>query len=213
VVTDTNYARSERSELCDLFLALGPDQPTLCAGWVTQDLAAHLVVRERRFDASPGIMLKPLAGHLAKVQARYAQLPYQELIGLVRNPPAWSPLAMGPVDRLTNTNEFFIHHEDVRRAQPDWIPRPLPEAHLAALWTRVPVAARFGLRKFPAAVVVTAPGHGEARAGDKQGPEVRLSADPAELTLFLGGRQAAAQVDLTGPDELVGRLRGARLGV
>ena len=36
----------ERSELCDLFLAVGPEAPTLCDGWTTLDLAAHLVVRE-----------------------------------------------------------------------------------------------------------------------------------------------------------------------
>src|SRR5882762_622635 len=36
----------ERRELCDLFLELGPDAPTLCEGWTTLDLAAHLVLRE-----------------------------------------------------------------------------------------------------------------------------------------------------------------------
>jgi uncharacterized protein (TIGR03083 family) len=44
-------ARAERAALCDLFDEVGPDAPTLCAGWTTRDLAAHLVIRERRADA------------------------------------------------------------------------------------------------------------------------------------------------------------------
>ncbi|MGD0448569.1 MAG: maleylpyruvate isomerase family mycothiol-dependent enzyme [Candidatus Dormibacteria bacterium] len=37
----------ERRELCDLLIQVGPDAPTLCEGWTTSDLAAHLVLRER----------------------------------------------------------------------------------------------------------------------------------------------------------------------
>ena len=47
----TSVAATERADLCDLFRAVGPDAPTLCEGWTTRDLAAHLVVRERRPDA------------------------------------------------------------------------------------------------------------------------------------------------------------------
>jgi uncharacterized protein (TIGR03083 family) len=38
-------AQEERNELCDLMLETGPDAPTLCEGWTTRDLAAHLVIR------------------------------------------------------------------------------------------------------------------------------------------------------------------------
>jgi uncharacterized protein (TIGR03083 family) len=58
----------ERAALCDLLDELGPDQPTLCTGWQTRDLAAHLVVRERRPDAAPGILFAPLAGYTKRVQ-------------------------------------------------------------------------------------------------------------------------------------------------
>ena len=30
-----------------------------------------------------------------------------------------------PIDELVNTVEFFVHHEDVRRAAPGWTPRSL----------------------------------------------------------------------------------------
>ncbi|MFL6076285.1 MAG: TIGR03085 family metal-binding protein [Mycobacteriales bacterium] len=112
----TNYSRSERIALADLLEELGPDAPTLCEGWTTADLAAHLVVRERRPDAGLGIVASPLARWTANVQAsakkRYG---YQQLTQLVRQgPPLWSPLR--PVDALANTVEYFVHHEDVRRA-------------------------------------------------------------------------------------------------
>ena len=47
----------ERRELCDLLEEVGPDAPTLCEGWTTFDLAAHLAVRERDLRAAPGILL------------------------------------------------------------------------------------------------------------------------------------------------------------
>lgn len=55
-------ARSERSALADLLEQVGPAQPTLCAGWDTEDLLAHLLVRERRPDAAAGMLIIPLAG-------------------------------------------------------------------------------------------------------------------------------------------------------
>ena len=50
----TRHARAERASLCDLLAEVGPDAPTLCEGWTTALLAAHLVVRERRPDGGPG---------------------------------------------------------------------------------------------------------------------------------------------------------------
>lgn len=48
-------ARRERRALVATFREVGPQAPTLCEGWNTTDLAAHLVVRERRLDATAGI--------------------------------------------------------------------------------------------------------------------------------------------------------------
>ena len=41
-------AAAERHDLCDTFLEVGPEAPTLCSPWRTRDLAAHLVLREHR---------------------------------------------------------------------------------------------------------------------------------------------------------------------
>jgi uncharacterized protein (TIGR03085 family) len=211
-VTRINFAQAERAALGDLLTELGPDRPTLCEGWTTRDLAAHLVVRDRRPDAAAGILVKPLAGHMERVRRAAAGRPYDELLALLRKAPAWSFAALGPLDRAVNTLEFFIHHEDVRRAQPDWQPRALSRAHDRALWTVIPPSARLALRRFPAGVRIEAPGHGHGRAGRGE-PVVTVTGSPGELALFLSGRQRAARVEVTGPDELTGKLREARLGV
>ncbi len=65
-----SYSREERLALCGLLEKTGPDAPTLCEGWNTGDLAAHLVLRERRPDAAAGILGGPLAGYTTRVQNR-----------------------------------------------------------------------------------------------------------------------------------------------
>jgi uncharacterized protein (TIGR03085 family) len=198
--------------LCDLFEAVGPDRPTLCAGWTTHDLAAHLVVREHRPDAAAGIVFKPLAAHLERVRVETLKRPYEKLVKTVRTPPIWSLATIGPLDRVTNTLEFFIHHEDVRRGVPEWKPRPLSREYGKALWTVVPGSARLGLWRLPFGVEITAPGYGSAKAG-RGSAQVSVTGDPGELALFFSGRQRAAEVEVTGPEELTARLRKARLGI
>ena len=67
-----SIASRERAALADLLVELGPDAPTLCAGWDTRDLAAHLAVRERRPDATPGVAVPALAGWTERVQTGYS---------------------------------------------------------------------------------------------------------------------------------------------
>lgn len=89
----TDYARSERLALADLLARLGPDAPTLCEGWTTRDLAAHLVVRDRRPDASAGQLIKGLRPYGEKVRLAKAAEPYEHILEQVRRPPWWSPSA------------------------------------------------------------------------------------------------------------------------
>ena len=133
-----SIAAYERDALATLLDESGPDAPTLCEGWTTRDLAAHLVTRERRGDAALGLALKPLAGHMESVQRSYARRPYDELVAKVRDgAPFWSAFRWPGADRLLNTTEYFVHHEDVRRAQPGWEPRDLPAAVQDGLWAAV----------------------------------------------------------------------------
>ncbi|MEN3358667.1 MAG: hypothetical protein V7637_2649, partial [Mycobacteriales bacterium] len=58
----TDHASAERAAVADLLDSLGPDAPTLCEGWSTYDLAAHLALRDRVPAAWPGIALRRFAG-------------------------------------------------------------------------------------------------------------------------------------------------------
>ena len=112
------FAKSERAELCDLFDKVGPHAPTLCEGWDTHDLAAHLWIRETDPVGASGIVAKPLSSlserRMAEIKQRWE---YPELVDRVRRGPArFSIFAIPGVDEGANTTEFFIHHEDVRRA-------------------------------------------------------------------------------------------------
>ncbi|WP_223167690.1 TIGR03085 family metal-binding protein [Nonomuraea sp. SYSU D8015] len=208
-----NHARDERSALCDLFDRLGPEAPTLCTGWTTYDLAAHLVLRERRPDAMGGIALKPLAGYTASVQnGLKARHPYPELVGLVRKPGGVYGL-LPALDEAVNTLELFVHHEDVRRAQPSWEPRELPADLDGLIWKRVSSGARLMLRRSPVGVVLHRLGGGVAVGGSRQGPRVEVTGAASELLMFCFGRQAHARVELTGEPGAVARLRAASLGI
>ena len=77
----------ERAALADLLDELGPDEPTLCEGWATRDLAAHLVIREGRPDVNAGIAIPLLAGRTARAQATLAAGDFTQLVDRVRTGP------------------------------------------------------------------------------------------------------------------------------
>src|SRR5919112_3944556 len=106
-------AQRERRALVDTMRGVGPDHPTLCGDWTTRDLAAHLVIRERRVDAAPGILIPKFAGYTERVQTQVAaETDWDELLTLVGSgPPTLSPFKL--LDPLINVTEMFIHHEDV----------------------------------------------------------------------------------------------------
>ncbi|QDY76291.1 TIGR03085 family metal-binding protein [Streptomyces qinzhouensis] len=209
----STHAKRERLILADLLESVGPDAPTLCDGWRARDLAAHTVVRERRPDAAGGILIGPLKGRLERVQAEYAAKPYEELIQLIRTgPPRLSPLGIKLLDEAANTVEFYVHAEDVRRAQPDWTPRPLDRVFEDALWARLERSARVLGRRSPAGLVLRRP-DGRTAVARRGAPVVTVSGGPGELTMFALGRQGAAQVDLEGEPEAVEKVRTSRIGL
>lgn len=209
----STHAKRERLLLADLLESAGPDAPTLCEGWTARDLAAHVVVRERRADAAGGLVIKPLASRLERVQAEFAAKPYDELIRLIRTgPPRLSPYALKQIDEAANTVEFFVHAEDVRRAAPDWGPRELSSVFADVLWSRIERMARVLGRKAPVGLVLRRP-DGQTAVAHRGTPVVTVTGEPGELTLFLFGRQGAAKVELDGDKEAVARLQEAKLGL
>ncbi|MEU8999789.1 TIGR03085 family metal-binding protein [Streptomyces caniferus] len=209
----STHAKRERLLLADLLESAGPEAPTLCENWSARDLAAHVVVRERRADAAGGILVKPLAARLERVQAEFAGRPYEELIRLIRTgPPRMSPFALKQIDEASNTVEFYVHAEDVRRARPDWTPRELDPVFADVLWSRIERMARVLGRKSPVGLVLRRP-DGRTAVAHRGTPVVTVVGEPGELTMFAFGRQDVAEVELDGDKEAIERLRAAKLGV
>ena len=204
-------AQAERRALCDLLSTLGPDAPTLCEGWSTLDLAAHLVVRERRPDAGIGILFPPASGWTERVRTRARSQGLALLLDRVRSgPPRWSFFALA--DGALNTIEYFVHHEDVRRAQPGWEPRALAATTQDELWRRLRGGARLMFRKVPGGLVLQRPDGSTHRARSGP-PDVTLVGEPAELVLFAMGRKDHARVELLGDAQAVERVRRAGTGL
>ncbi|GAA4550311.1 TIGR03085 family metal-binding protein [Streptomyces massasporeus] len=210
----STHAKRERLLLADLLETAGPDAPTLCEGWTTRDLAAHVVVRERRPDAAGGMLIKQLAPRLDKVMAEYTDKPYEELIQLIRTgPPRFSPFSLKPVDEASNIIEFYVHTEDVRRAQPDWSPRDLDPVFQDALWSRLERTARLMGRGVPTGLVLRRP-DGQTAVAHRGTPVVTVTGEPSELVLFSYGRQSAAKVDLDGDENAIAKLHESKqLGI
>lgn len=204
----STVAQRERAALADLFDQLGPDQPTLCEGWDTQDLLTHLVVRERRPDAAVGISLPVAKGWTDRVGADYEKAPWTEQVQRFRDgPPFFNPVSLSPVDSLLNTAEFFIHHEDARRGQPGWTVRDLDadttDAVLRQL--RSPMS-KMAAKKLGVGVIAQVPDGPriELAAGD---PTLTVTGQPGELLMWLSGRRDDCQVEIAGTPQALAALR------
>jgi len=206
-------AQTERSALCDTALQVGEDQPTLCGDWTVKDLVTHLLVRERSLGAV-GIAVSPLSGLTEREMRRLARTDFAELVERVRTgPPRWSPYAVPKLDTMFNTLEYFVHHEDIRRAQPSWEPRDLTDDQQKLLWSMVRTAGKGLVRNAPVGVILrNATTGSEAVLKDASEPVV-VTGLPSEVTMFAFGRQAKSRVELSGPDEAIAALTGSALGI
>jgi uncharacterized protein (TIGR03085 family) len=205
------WAQTEKKALVETLRRADPDAATLCAGWNTRRLLAHLVQREQDprgglgdalLRAEPG--RERYLGRLADGAASpegYAALLARFLAG----PPRWSPMSWA--SEQLNLLEYVIHHEDVRRAgstSPG--PRVLPEHERQRIWQPLPLLARLRYRSAPVGVVLA--GLGGPRATVKSGaPAVTLTGEPVELALYTSGRRSVAHVQVSGPPEAVARFQ------
>ena len=195
-----SFAQKERERLAELFLQVGPDAPTLNEGWTTQDLAIHLLVRESKPAAAPGIFIDALSGLTEEETQKQQSRPYEDVVReWAAGPPVW----MKPLNTAMNTSEHFIHHEDVRRGGGVVEPREFSQAVNEQLFA---LAKRFGaltMRKAPVPVILTPPNLPPVTLADKAGVAkrgdhvLRVSGEPGELLLWVSGRDAV-NVNLTG---------------
>ena len=204
----------ERAQLCDLLDELGPGAPTLIAPWTTRDLAAHLVLREHDWMAGPGLVLPGAWGRLAeRRQSALARRDFTWLVATFRSGPPPGFFRAGWVRQLASLNEFFVHHEDVRRAN-GLGPRTNEQALDEALWRNVRRAPWILARRLRGAgLEVEWAGTGQTVRARRGEPAVHIAGPPGELLLYLFGRKDAAQVEVSGPAAAVEAVRRARLGV
>jgi uncharacterized protein (TIGR03085 family) len=168
------------------------------------------MVREYRVDAAPGILIPRFAAHTARVQDDVAEhTEWDDLVNKVAaGPPLYSPLKL--VDSVANVAEMFIHHEDIRRARPNWEPRTLESDLTGKLRRTVGMMARLTLSKMPARVQLRTP-DGETVLIAGRGPAVTVTGPPEELLLFSTGR--LARVDYSGDPEVVQAVQDAPKGL
>jgi uncharacterized protein (TIGR03085 family) len=207
-----SLATTERAAICDEFDRVGPDRPTLCAGWTTRDLLAHLLVRERQPWATPGLVVPALSPVLDRAMQKSADTPWPEMVAQLRGgAPGWSPFRIGKVDEWANGAEFFVHHEDLRRGEPGWEPRPSDPGRDGQLWNLLHTQARLLFRRSPVGVVLARP-EGATQVVATGFGVVTVTGEPAELVLHAFGRDAA-RVEVTGLPADVEAYRGAPTGI
>ena len=197
-------SKSERQGLVETLKALGPDAPTLCEGWMTKHLLAHLIMRETEPVNASGILLK---GRQKQTQNRLEELSTHfesNLSKLLSGPPLWNPMRY--LDKWVNALEMLIHHEDVLRAQPNWQPRKFTDSETKELDFLLKIAPRFlvrGAKVLPTLVVGDLPTSGR----------IILRGDQVDLLLFLAGRQSASTVSIEGDESDVADFMKSSFGI
>lgn len=213
---DLPFDAQERLALCDLFEELGADVPTLLDDWTARDLAAHIVLRERDLIAAPGLVLAgPYQRFAERRRVRLAERrKFGWLVARIRSGPPPGFFRIGWVRSFPNLNEFFVHHEDLRRANGLGPRKRLTPAMEAALWQNVRRGSRYLSRRLrEVGLNIGWAGTDEQMTVRRGEPAARLSGPPGELLLYLFGRQAAARVKVTGPAEAVATVHRTHFGM
>ncbi|MHA7651429.1 TIGR03085 family metal-binding protein [Mycobacterium sp. ML4] len=212
-MTDVPLDTQERLAFCDLLDELGPLAPTLLEGWTTHDLAAHILLRERDLLAGPCLVMPaPFQRFAERRRAALAKNnDFGSLVARIRSGPPVGIFRLEWVRSMANLNEFFVHHEDVRRANRRGPRRLAPELD-AALWRNV--RRRFLSRRLgTCGLEINRAGTREQVVLRRGEPMASLAGSPGELLLYLFGRTAAAQVDVGGSPRAVAAMARTRFGM
>jgi uncharacterized protein (TIGR03085 family) len=199
----------------------------LSGAWTAAQLAAHLVLRERSATELLGRLPNKRAQQIAQreIDRLVAAEPYEQLVAAVESGPSWRdarlpvPTALiwslPAVRERANLIEYLVHHEDVRRARPDWAPRELPGTLVDEIWRRLPISIRLTMRRVPLGIALAWPGHGEVRTprAKRHGTKVTVTGEPVELLLWAFGRRTVAQVAIDGDPADVDAATRAPIGL
>lgn len=212
------FVEPSREVLAETLLAAGPGAPTLCEGWRTQELAAHLYLREHNPRVGLGMVLKPWRKATDKAIAALAAdsstpAAFAELVEKFRaGPPKMSLFAWKPIDRTANLIEFFVHTEDVRRATDRWAPRALDADYSEALWAELVKRAAILYRSVDLGIVLVDP-QGPRHVAKRAPVSVAIIGEPGELAMHANGRTGQALVTFEGQPDAVALLQTAVVGL
>jgi uncharacterized protein (TIGR03085 family) len=213
-----HYVEPSREVLAETLLAAGANSPTLCEGWRTQELAAHLYLREHGPVVGLGSLFRPLAGRADKAIRRLAAKSaspeaYAKLVADFRaGPPRMSPMRLQSVDTSTNLIEYFVHTEDVRRATHRWAPRALDQGYSDALWDELIKRAAILYRAVDLGIVLVRP-DGPRHVAKRAPVSVAIVGEPGELLMHAHGRRQHALVTFEGQPDAVALMNSAEIGI
>lgn len=202
----------DRAHLVDALEAAGPDAPTLCEGWLTRHLAAHVVLRERSplegVRVAAPFLRGPAERSLDSLADRSADpAGWADLLARVAaGPRRVSPLAWG--GDKANLVELVIHTEDVRRGAGPAEPLERSPEHDDAIFDQLRLAARLFYRGSDVGLVLVVPSGRRSRVRAPRGDAgtVVVRGSVVDLLLHASGRGQAAVVEIDGAPADVAEL-------
>ena len=198
------WVEGERQSFAVDFRAADPNAPTLCAGWTTRHLCAHLVQREHAMlrNVWDQVTTKvPGEERFMRRLVEDAGTPdgYAALVDTFAAGPSRHSL-MGRADEALNLLEYVVHHEDLRRGSGPVPPRDLPAAEIDEIWRRARPILKRAYRKSPVGVQLAPDGGAVTPA--RSGPSiVTVAGSPIEIILHAFGRRSAADVRVDGSSD------------
>ncbi len=164
---------------------------SLCEGWTVEDVATHLLARER-YLSSIGIVIPALHPWHERTMRRIAHKGHTYVVEKMRHYPWWMPATL-------NVAEFYIHNEDILRGGLHRSrPKPSGEA-VALLWNSLAGLMKVRASEVSDLGVLTIHNdltNQEIVVGKHSDKHTTVSGDPGELLLFCYGRRDAAKVNL-----------------
>jgi uncharacterized protein (TIGR03085 family) len=192
-----SIAQLERALLCDFLDDVGPDRATLCEGWTTHHLVAHLAIREGSVVEQVRNAVPGRGDTLVEDAVRTRD--FADLVRQVRQgPPRLSVYGLPGADRVLNTLEFLIHHEDARRGEEGWQPRQLPTWVEDVIWRQVVKTAKLASLRSSRRLTLLRSDTGDEAVVSRGSGERLLAGPPSELALYVSGRRGAARIARSG---------------
>lgn len=211
-----DFVAASRAALVAALYAAGPNEPTLVEQWKTQHLAASVYLRENPHQVtahaagSSSTAFDRAIDELATESS--SRKAFYKLVRQIGDGPEPAPRQERPsiLKRLRKTVlprrqtppspllEFFVHTEDIRRAQGRWAPRKLSDTYATALFEQLREQARYYYEHARTGYVLVRT-NGE-RIEAKRGTTLTYVTGPAgELVLHALGRPDHALVLIDRP--------------